>query len=72
MRAYILELTPPNFSRAHGPKAGSSSLMKMPRYFTFGGPCTYVPAFTNNASCFCGGTSAHQYQGETPICSDSS
>ena len=62
----------PNFSRTHPLSAGDSSFRKIPRYFTAGSPSTYRPAFTNRASLWTAGTSAQKYQGETPICSETS
>ncbi len=32
-------------------QAGASSFRKIPRYFTEGSPCWYLPAFTNSAFC---------------------
>jgi hypothetical protein len=65
-------LKPPKRVRVKPESAGASSLMKKPRYLTFGVPAEYAPGSTYSAACFCGGTSAHQYQGDTPICSDRS
>ena len=41
-------------------------------YFFASSQLGYSPFFIYRASCFSTGTSAHQYQGETPICFDSS
>jgi hypothetical protein len=43
----------------------------MPRYFTTGLSATRVRAGTKSRFAGVTGTSAHQYQGETPICSES-
>src|SRR5437016_3438461 len=56
---------------AHGCNPQSSSLMKMPRYFTDGGLLVNVPEPTTNVSRCVGATSAHQTQGDTPIASES-
>ncbi len=69
---YILLLMPPNFSCAQPESAGASSLRKMPRYFTVGPSSTSRTGRTWTVSRCTVGTSAHQYQGDTPICSDSS
>jgi hypothetical protein len=50
--------------------AGASSLRKMPRYCTFGASLTEALAEAYTLVCFAAGTSAHQFHGETPICSD--
>ena len=40
-----------------------------PRYSTAGSPSVYSPGIMHTLSWCCTGTSAHQYQGDTPICS---
>jgi len=55
---------------AHGWRPQSSSFRKMPRYLTDGGPKRCVPAGKTRVDFFCGGTSAHQYHGETPIAAE--
>src|SRR3954469_9204547 len=50
----------------------SSSLMKMPRYLTEGSPCLNSKPSTVRVDDGVGATSAHQYQGETPMRCDSS
>ncbi len=62
---------PPNFSRAQPPNDGSSSLMKKPRYLTTG-LSLRVPGSTLTSVLCATGTSAHQYQGETPILAEMS
>jgi len=69
---YTLLLIPPNLALAQFPNDGHSSLMKIPRYSTFGSPSVYIPGLIYTFSCWITGTSAHQYQGETPICLESS
>lgn len=56
-----------NFSMAQFCRAGCSSFRNIPRYFTEGEPCAQPDEETKSSECDVVGTSAHQYQGETPI-----
>ena len=63
---------PPKWLKAQLPKQGHSSLMNIPRSFTFGSPSVNAPFFIYTSLCRRVGTSANQYHGDTPICLDSS
>lgn len=58
------------FLEAHGFNPQSSSLMKIPRYLTEGALDENVYTSKLKDFFFTTGTSAHQYQGETPMASE--